>query len=74
MMNAKRKIVGTGHGRPVDGALLRRRRALLDEAGRIIKANPGIDPDTVRHTLIMLGKKPIERLELALVRGRRAKC
>jgi len=36
----------------------------------VLEAHPGADPDNVRHTLILLEKTPLERLELSLLRGR----
>jgi hypothetical protein len=36
----------------------------------VLKAHPGADPDNVRHTVILLQKPPLERLELSLLRGR----
>lgn len=45
-------------------------RHLLTEVDRIAAQNPGIDRDTVRHTLLLLREKPIDRLRRALIRGR----
>jgi hypothetical protein len=36
----------------------------------IIKHHPEADPDNVRHTLILLEKPPLERLQRSLIRGR----
>jgi hypothetical protein len=36
----------------------------------VLEAHPGADPDNVRHTLILLEKPPLERLQLSLLRGR----
>lgn len=36
----------------------------------VLEAYPGADPDNVRHTLILLEKPPLERLQLSLLRGR----
>ena len=36
----------------------------------VLDAHPGADPDNVRHTLILLEKPPLERLQLSLLRGR----
>ena len=47
-----------------------RMAALAREAGRIARKYPGADVDNIRHTLILLDEKPIERLERALRRGR----
>lgn len=45
-------------------------RRLLWEAGKIARKNPGVDPDNVRHTLLLLEEKPEARLRRALLRGR----
>ena len=47
-----------------------RMAALAREASRIARKYPGADIDDIRHTLILLDEKPIERLEGALRRGR----
>jgi len=36
----------------------------------VLELHPGADPDNVRHTLILLEKPPLERLQLSLLRGR----
>ena len=52
-------------------ALLRRdAEALLAQVTAIVRANPGADPDTVRHTLVLLRLDPLERLNRSLRRGR----
>jgi hypothetical protein len=45
---------------------------LLARVDRVVARHPGIDRDNVRHTLLLLEKKPIERLRRALTRGRTA--
>lgn len=47
-----------------------RMRAIAAAAERISKRHPGADPDNIRHTLILLNEKPVERLRRALRRGR----
>jgi hypothetical protein len=42
---------------------------LARRVAEIIKENPNADPDTVRHTLILLELSPVERLERALLKG-----
>jgi len=37
---------------------------------RVLAAYPDADPDNVRHTLILLDKPPLERLQRSLIRGR----
>ena len=44
--------------------------SLVKEARRISKKHRGLDPDNVRHTLLLLDDKPVERLRRALRRGR----
>jgi len=46
-----------------------RMKALAAESERISKRHPGADPDNIRHTLILLSERPIERLRRALRRG-----
>ena len=43
--------------------------ALMKEVDRIVKRHPGTDPENVRHTLLLLREKPIERLRRALMRA-----
>lgn len=47
-----------------------RMKAIAAEAGLIAKRHPEVDRDNVRHTLILLNEKPVERLRRALRRGR----
>jgi hypothetical protein len=47
-----------------------RMKRLMAEALRISKRHRGVDPDNVRHTLLLLEERPIERLRRALRRGR----
>jgi hypothetical protein len=44
---------------------------LARRVSEIVKENPNADPDTVRHTLILLELSPVERLERALLRSGR---
>ena len=43
---------------------------LAAESNRIAKRHRSVDRDNVRHTLLLLDEKPIERLRRALRRGR----
>lgn len=45
-------------------------KVLLDGLERIMRRNRRADRDNVRHTLLLLQEKPIERLRRALIRGR----
>ena len=53
-----------------EGTLKQQGRALQRRVAAIRKRHPDIDPDTIRHTLILLAEKPVERLRRALRRGR----
>ena len=45
--------------------------AVIRDAAAIAERNPKADPDTIRHTLILLQEEPIERLRRSLLRGRK---
>ena len=45
-------------------------KVLLTETDSIVRQNQGVDRDNVRHTLLLLREKPIDRLRRALVRSR----
>jgi len=45
-------------------------KLILAESARIQKRYKDVDPDNVRHTLLLLDDTPIERLRRALLRGR----
>jgi hypothetical protein len=47
-----------------------RMKRLITEANRIARRHRSVDRDNVRHTLLLLQEKPIERLRRALRRGR----
>ena len=47
-----------------------RMKSVIAESERISKRCPGIDRDTIRHTLLLLSEKPVERLRRALRRAR----
>lgn len=47
-----------------------RMKSLAAESERISRRHPGIDRDNIRHTLLLLREKPVERLRRALRRGR----
>ena len=47
-----------------------RMTSLAAESERISKRHPGVDRDNIRHTLLLLNEKPVERLRRALRRGR----
>ena len=44
-------------------------RTLLDEVDIVARDNKEVDRDNVRHTLLLLRKKPIDRLRGALIRA-----
>ena len=45
---------------------------LLQEVAVVLQRSPGLDPDTVRHTLALLRLDPLTRLNRSLIRGRAA--
>ena len=47
-------------------------RRLIAQTELVLAAYPEADPDNVRHTLILLGLPPLERLQHGLIRGRSA--
>lgn len=49
----------------------RRALRLLEAADRIAGSDPSMDRDNVRHTLLLLEEKPIERLRRSLLRARK---
>lgn len=42
---------------------------LLRKADAILKDHPDLDRDNVWHTLLLLEKRPIERMRMGLIRG-----
>jgi len=63
-------------GRTRNATTLQERRAiqwarrLSEKVQTVLKSHPNADPDNIRHTLILLEKPPLERLQLSLLRGR----
>jgi AcrR family transcriptional regulator len=49
----------------------RRAIRLLEATDRIVAHDPSLDRDNVRHTLLLLEEKPIERLRRSLLRARK---
>lgn len=45
---------------------------LTAKVNAVLAMHPDADPDNVRHTLILLEKPPLERLQRSLIRGRAA--
>jgi hypothetical protein len=45
---------------------------LSARVAKVLEEHPEADPDNVRHTLILLEKPPLERLQRSLIRGRAA--
>ena len=43
---------------------------LMESVRQVLARYPEADPDTVRHTLILLEQPPLERLRRSLIRGR----
>jgi len=46
-------------------------RKILSLTDKISAGRPTLDRDNIRHTLILLNEKPIERLRRSLIRGRK---
>ncbi|HUT07719.1 MAG TPA: hypothetical protein VMY15_02640 [Candidatus Latescibacteria bacterium] len=49
----------------------RRAIRILEATERIVARDPSMDRDNVRHTLLLLQEKPIERLRRSLLRARK---
>ena len=47
----------------------RRARNVLDDVSAVLQRNPEANPDNVRHTLLLLYEKPVDRLRRALLRA-----
>jgi transcriptional regulator with XRE-family HTH domain len=45
-------------------------RRILAETDRIVASDPGLDPENIRLTLLLLEEPPLERLRRSLTRGR----
>jgi hypothetical protein len=55
-----------------EGSLMQQRvQLLLATLDKIMKRHKKADPDNVRHTLLLLQEKPINRLRGALLRGQK---
>jgi transcriptional regulator with XRE-family HTH domain len=50
----------------------RRALRLLEAADRIAGSDPSMDRDNIRHTLLLLEEKPIDRLQRSLLRARKS--
>lgn len=44
---------------------------LIKKTSAILRERPDLDRDNVWHTLLLLEKKPIERMKLGLIRGQK---
>jgi plasmid stabilization system protein ParE len=51
-------------------AAVRWARKLSARVEKVLAEHPDADRDNVRHTLILLQKPPLERLQRSLIRGR----
>lgn len=65
--------LGTRPSALLEDADRRSRRALrlLEASDRIVARDPSLDRDNVRHTLLLLQEKPIDRLRRSLLRARK---
>lgn len=61
-----------GSDRDVVASALADAGELLRDVAAAMQRNPGLDPDTVRHTLSLLRLDPLTRLNRSLLRGRAA--
>ena len=61
-----------GRDREVLALALANASDLLGEVAAALQRSPGLDPDTVRHTLALLRLDPLTRLNRSLLRGRAA--
>ncbi len=50
---------------------LKKYQYLMEETQRIVEKHPSVDRDNIRHTLVLLEEKPIERLRRAILRGQK---
>ncbi|OFW44226.1 MAG: hypothetical protein A3J29_23530 [Acidobacteria bacterium RIFCSPLOWO2_12_FULL_67_14b] len=62
----------TGSGQDSMTQALAEADDLLREVAAALQRDPGLDPDTVRHTLALLRLDPLTRLNRSLLRGRTA--
>jgi transcriptional regulator with XRE-family HTH domain len=53
----------------IDSREVEKAKALQREVDCVVRRHPGVDPDNVRHTLLLLREKPIDRLRRALIRA-----
>jgi hypothetical protein len=44
-------------------------RRMMARVNRVLRRHPNVDPDNVRHTLILLEEEPLARLRRALLRA-----
>lgn len=54
-----------------EDALASKSRFMLREVDKVADKNPGVDRDNIRHMLLLLEEKPVERLRRALVRAQK---
>lgn len=52
-----------------DNPAARRMRTVLNDVSTTLQRNPEANPDNVRHTLLLLYEKPVDRLRRALIRA-----
>jgi transcriptional regulator with XRE-family HTH domain len=54
-----------------DAAVRREMQVLMGKVTAVAARYPDVDRENVRHTLLLLRERPIERLRRALIRGQR---
>ena len=52
-----------------DNPAARRMQTVLNDVSAVLQRNPEANPDNVRHTLLLLYEKPVDRLRRALLRA-----
>ncbi|RJR16143.1 MAG: hypothetical protein C4581_10575 [Nitrospiraceae bacterium] len=55
-----------------DNKEMEKMKLLLNKADHLTSKYKNIDPDNIRHTLLLLQEPPIERLRRALTRGQKS--
>ena len=48
-----------------------RMRAVMHQTEQIVRGGTDLEPENIRHTLVLLAEEPVDRLRRALRRGRR---
>ncbi|MBI1909880.1 MAG: hypothetical protein HYS22_06900 [Deltaproteobacteria bacterium] len=54
-----------------DGVRRKDSRRLMRQLQQVLNQNPDLEPDNVRHTLLLLQEPPIDRLRRSLTRAQK---